>query len=92
MMSYMSVGGIEDGFAHCEVENISVADSKTRAFHEKPCFETDIPVTTFTNKGFSVKEGQIYRVFHNGESVDSICFLDEDERRRRANLIEELFS
>ncbi len=91
MLSYMSVDRVEGDFVVCEVENIPMLDANLVDFLDKPCFMADVPKAMFIAKGMSPKEGQIYTVIHNGEKVDSVCGIDEKERKRRMEILEELF-
>ena len=91
MLSYMSIDRVEGDFIVCEVENIPTIEAKVDEFWSKPCFMTDVPKAMFSNKGLPIQQGQIYKVIHNGETVDEICAVDENERRRRVQILSNLF-
>lgn len=88
MQSYMSVDRIEGDIVVCEVELIPKTDSKANDF-SKPCFMTTVNKMLFVYKGFKVEEGMIFVVNHNGESIDYICGIDENERTRRVKVLEQ---
>jgi len=87
----MSIDRVEGDYAVCEVENVPTSEAKAGEFWCKPCFMADVPKTMFTFKGLPVEEGQVYTVLHNSETVDEVCAIDVNERKRRLEIIENLF-
>lgn len=85
----MSIDSIEGDWVVCEVENIPVIDSKAEDFSNKPCFMTTVHENLFVFKGFPIEEGMVFTVLHNGETIDSICSIDEQERKRRIEILKQ---
>lgn len=90
MLSYMSIDRVEGDFAVCEVEPVPTTDAHVEDFFCLSCFMTDVPKAMFEFKGLPVKEGMVYTVLHNGETIDEVCGIDESERKRRQMIIQNL--
>lgn len=82
MISYLSVDRIEGPYAVCEVENISVEDSKQENF-DIECFMCDIEREMFFIKGYCPEQGEVYTVSHEGENIKEILCIARNEARRR---------
>ena len=83
MLSYATIGRINSDFAVCEVELMPSIDARTTDFFCISCFTADVPIRLFTNKNLPIKEGFVYTVLHNGETVDDVVGIDDAEKRRR---------
>lgn len=89
MISYAAIEMVLDDQVVCEVENISVDDSKVDDFN-KEIYMANIPVEMFTSKGISIMEGNVYSVEHDGTNVVKVIKFEEEEQKRRAEYLQQL--
>ena len=87
MLSYASIDRIEGDYIVCEVEQIPCTDARVDDFVCISCFMADVPKGMFDYKGLPAKEGNIYKVLHNGETVDEVIGIDEAEKNRRMRVL-----
>lgn len=90
MKSYASIDRIEEKLAICEVEIISIYDSKTADYSEKETKMIDISLEKIQASVGSVKEGDILIVEYNGKEVIEVYYKDDEEKQRRIAIIKEL--
>jgi hypothetical protein len=90
MLSYATIDRIEGDYAVCEVEQVPCTDARVDDYICISCFFTDVPKTLFTFKGLPIKEGNVYAVLHNGETVEEVKNIDEAEKKRRINVLANL--
>lgn len=90
MLSYASIDRIEGNYVVCEVEQVPYTDARIDDFVCISCFMTDVPKGMFEFKGLPIREGNIYRVLHNGETIDEVVCIDEAEKNRRLKVLNNL--
>ena len=81
-ISYASLERLEGNYAVCEVEQISILDSRVGDF-SKACYMADIPVNMFGDRGIPIREGNVYSVEHDGTKVSKVIRIEEAETVRR---------
>ena len=89
MISYAAIEMVLDDQVVCEVENISVDDSKVDDV-SKEFYMANIPVEMFTSNGISIMEGNVYSVEHDGTNVVKVIKFEEEEQKRRAEYLQQL--
>ncbi|MBR3720854.1 MAG: hypothetical protein IKN09_03855 [Clostridia bacterium] len=89
MLSYASLERIENGFAVCEVEQVSVFDSTVGDF-SKECYMADIPLALFEESYVQPVEGHVYSVEHDGKNVTKVVRYEESETQRRINWLQSI--
>lgn len=87
MISYMSVDRLEGSIAVCELEMIWVEESKTEDFWKKETKMVDVPMKKFVEFA-PVSAGDIFVAMHNDGTVVEICKRADDEKARRAALLQ----
>lgn len=90
MICYASVDRIEEDIAVCEVELADVALSKKMSALSKETQMLDIPVEYINYYVKDVDEGDILVLETEEDDVKYIYFKDEEEKRRRIDIIKEL--
>lgn len=83
MKSYASVQGVEGKFAVCEVELISVEESKPEDFSTKDCEMMDFSLKELSADIGEVMAGDILVVEHDGKNVIWVYSKDNEEKNRR---------
>ena len=89
MKSYASIEEIEGEFARCELEMISLENSKVSDFFDKETCMTDIPVYMIVPVVPTFRQGDVIVVNHELGKVSSVCYKDDFEKERRTKLIAE---
>lgn len=90
MRSYASIDRIEGKFAICEVEMIEVDNSKAEDFSEKETEMMDVLLEVIYSSVGNVEEGDILIVEHNENDVTEVYCKDEEEKKRRVAILQEL--
>jgi len=92
MKSYAYIDRIEGKYAVCEVELLSVKESKPEDFSAKETVMIDVPLRKFPRILGKVEQGAIFIVEHDGENVTFIYFKDEKERKRRIEVLQSIIN
>ena len=87
MKSYASVDRIEGKYAVCEVELLTVEESKPEDFATKDCEMMDVSLQDITVDIEEVKGGDILVVEHDGKNVTCVYCKDEAEKARRLEVL-----
>lgn len=87
MKSYASVDRIEGKFAVCEVELIPVEQSRPEDFATKETEMLDILLQEIPKSLGEIDEGDILVVEHDGQTITTVYFKDEEEKKRRVDLL-----
>lgn len=90
MKSYCSIESISQNYVRCELELIPVEESKAVAFAKKETEMIDIPAEMITAVIPTIEEGDIIVVIHNKAAVEQIDYRDDDEKKRRIDLIKRI--
>lgn len=91
MKSFASIDRIEGSFAVCEVELISICNSKPEDFMEKETAVIDVPLELIKNSIFGdPQEGDILVVNHNGKEVFEVYYKDITEMAKRLEILQTL--
>lgn len=90
MKSYASVERREDDFIVCEVEMISVDESKPEDFIRKDTTMYSFHTQEMMYDLDGVEEGDILVVEHDGDRIDFVYRKDEHEKQRRIEIIQQL--
>lgn len=85
MKSYASIDRVEGDLVVCEVELCTIEDSKPEDYAIKETVMIDIPITMFLE---IFREGDIFVVEHDCESVSAIIYKDDGEKQRRIDIIQ----
>ena len=91
MLSYATIDRIEGDYVVCEVELVPCIDARVDDFVCISCVMSDVPKAMFIYKGLPIKEGNVYTVHHNGETIDEVTGIDEAEKNRRLKCLNSLF-
>ena len=87
MKSYVSIDRIEGKYAVCEVELLTVKESKPEDFATKETAMMDVPLKKFPKLFGKVREGDIFIVEHDGKNVSFVYFKSEKEKHRRLEVL-----
>ena len=79
MKSYMTIDRIEGKFAACELEFISVDQSREVEYWDRDMEIIDVPITMLEE----LKEGDVFVVEHEKETLYRIYGKDNEEKRRK---------
>ena len=91
MISYAYIDRIEDRLAVCEVELISFEESRPEDFKTKETVMMYIPLTEFPMNYGSISEGDVLVVRHDSETVKSVLYKDQEEMKRRLEILSQIF-
>lgn len=80
-LSFASVCSVEEEYARCEVEMISMDESLQVDSFKKECTMVEIPLMEIPCE---VREGDIIVVAHDDKNVIEVCGKSDQERQRRA--------
>ena len=92
MKSFASIDRIEGKYAVCEVELLSVEESRPEDFATKECVMMDIPLEKIPFYIGNVKEGDVLVVKHDGKNVTWVYKKDEQEKARRLEILKQIMS
>ena len=92
MKSYASVDRIEGKYLVCEVELLTVEESKPENFATKDCEMMDISLQDIHANIGEVYEGDILVVEHDSESVTCVYCKDEEEKARRLEVLKSIMA
>ena len=87
MRSYAVVDRIEGDYAVCELELISTTESNHEDFRSKETEMVDVPVSTITDVTGEVNESDVLVVEQDRGTITRICYMDNEEKERRIELI-----
>lgn len=90
MISYASIDRIENGQAVCELELIQTDESNSIDYFDKDTVMVDIPLTQIQSIATDVKEGDVIVVEHEDATVTKVCYKDDEEKKRRIELLKEI--
>lgn len=79
MKSYMTIDRIEGKFAACELEFISVEQSREVEYWDRDMEIIDVPINMLEEP----KEGDVFVVEHEKETLYRIYGKDNEEKRRK---------
>ena len=79
MKSYMTIDRLEGKFAACELEFISVEQSREVEYWDRDMEIIDVPITMLEEP----KEGDVFVVEHEKETLYRIYGKDNEEKRRK---------
>ena len=79
MKSYMTIDRLEGKFAACEVEFISVEQSREVEYWDRDMEIIDVPINMLEEP----KEGDVFVVEHEKETLYRIYGKDNEEKRRK---------
>lgn len=79
MKSYMTIDRIEGKFAACELEFISVEQSREVECWDRDMEIIDVPITMLEEP----KEGDVFVVEHEKETLYRIYGKDNEEKQRK---------
>ena len=79
MKSYMTIDRLEGKFAACELEFISVEQSREVEYWDRDMEIIDVPITMLEEP----KEGDVVVVEHEKETLYRIYGKDNEEKRRK---------
>ena len=91
MTSYASVERIEGEFVVAEVELLPFEESSPEDYATKDTTIIDIELQEVTSYVGEVNEGDILVVEHDGENVTLIYYKDEEERKRRVEILSKMW-
>ena len=90
MKSYATIDRLEGAFAVCEVELLTVEESKMGDFADYDTMWIDIPLQDIPESLGEVKEKDILVVEHDGQNVIEVYCKDEDEKARRIEIFKNI--
>ena len=79
MKSYMTIDRLEGKFAACELEFISVEQSREVEYWDRDMEIIDVPINMLEEP----KEGDVFVVEHEKETLYRIYGKDNEEKRRK---------
>ena len=90
MKSYASIDRIEGKWVVCEVELLSIEESKPEDFAIKDTAMMDILLKEVLNKLSCVDEGDILVIEHDCEIITDVYHKDNEEKVRRIELLKNM--
>lgn len=92
MKSYASIDRIEGKFAVCEVELIAVEQSRPEDFATKETEMLDILLQEIPESLGEIDEEDILVVEHDGKTISTVYSKDEEEKKRRVDLLRSIMA
>lgn len=86
MKSYMTIDRIEGKFAVCELEFISVEQSREVAYWDRDMEIIDVPIDILEEP----KEGDVFVVEHDKELLYQIYSKDNEEKQRKLETLKSI--
>lgn len=86
MKSYMTIDRIEGKYAICELELLDVEQSRETNYWDRETEMVDVPTAMLDEP----KEGDVFIVEHEQETLYRVYGKDEEEKQRRINALKEI--